>query len=69
MTREEFAALCRENIVLLDGATGTNLQVAGMPTGVCPEQWILEHPQVIKNLQKVHFITIPFSAVRHKTEV
>ncbi|MGN0505334.1 MAG: homocysteine S-methyltransferase family protein [Lachnospiraceae bacterium] len=52
MTREEFAALCRENIVLLDGATGTNLQAAGMPTGVCPEQWILEHPQVIKNLQK-----------------
>ena len=44
MTREEFQRLCRERIVFLDGATGTNLQKAGMPTGVCPEAWILEHP-------------------------
>ena len=34
MTREEFQRLCRERIVFLDGATGTNLQKAGMPTGV-----------------------------------
>ena len=37
---------------MLDGATGTNLQKAGMPTGVCPEQWILEHKEVILELQK-----------------
>ena len=34
-----------------DGATGTNLQKAGMPTGVCPEQWILDHPDVLVDLQ------------------
>ncbi len=33
-------------------STGTNLQKAGMPTGVCPEQWILEHKEVILELQK-----------------
>ena len=38
--------------LLLDGATGTNLFAAGMPAGVCPEQWILEHPQVIQKLQQ-----------------
>ena len=30
---------------MLDGATGTNLQQAGMPIGVCPEKWILENRQ------------------------
>ena len=39
-------------MVILDGATGTNLQKAGMPVGVCPEQWILEHPEVITELQE-----------------
>jgi len=38
--------------LLLDGATGTNLMKAGMPVGVCPEQWILEHRDVMLKLQK-----------------
>lgn len=52
MTREEFRRLTAERVVLLDGATGTNLQKAGMPVGVCPEQWILENPQVLVELQR-----------------
>ena len=51
MTKEQFQTLLRQKIIVLDGATGTNLQKAGMPTGVCPEQWILEHPQVLVDLQ------------------
>ena len=39
MTREAFRELVKKGPVLLDGATGTNLQKAGMPVGVCPEQW------------------------------
>lgn len=38
--------------MILDGATGTELIKAGMPTGVCPELWITEHPQVIIEIQK-----------------
>lgn len=38
--------------LLLDGATGTNLMEAGMERGVCPEQWILEHPEILQQLQK-----------------
>ena len=52
MTREEFATLVGSRPVILDGATGTNLQKAGMPVGVCPEQWILEHREVMLQLQK-----------------
>ena len=42
----------KKEILFLDGATGTNLQRAGMPAGVCPELWILEHPDVLIELQK-----------------
>lgn len=52
MTREEFARLFEHGPVILDGATGTNLQMAGMPVGVCPEKWIAEHPDVIVRLQE-----------------
>lgn len=52
MTREEFQILVKNGPVILDGATGTYLQTAGMPTGICPEQWILEHPNVMLTLQK-----------------
>lgn len=52
MTREEFKQLTKMRPVILDGATGTNLQKAGMPVGVCPEKWILEHPDVLVALQE-----------------
>ena len=52
MIREEWKKFVKNRFLLLDGATGTNLQKAGMPTGVCPEQWILEHKEVILELQK-----------------
>lgn len=52
MTREQWNALLKEGPVYLDGATGTNLMKAGMPVGVCPEQWILEHREVMIELQK-----------------
>ncbi len=38
--------------MILDGATGTELIKAEMPSGVCPEAWILEHPQTITDIQK-----------------
>lgn len=52
MTKEVLLQLIEQEIVILDGATGTNLMAAGMPIGVCPEQWILEHRQVMLDLQR-----------------
>ena len=45
LTREEFAQILQEGPLILDGATGSNLQKAGMPRGCCTEQWILAHPE------------------------
>lgn len=52
MNREEWTAYCQGRYVILDGATGSNLMRAGMPAGVCPEQWIVAHRDVMLSLQK-----------------
>ncbi|MCR5772873.1 MAG: homocysteine S-methyltransferase family protein [Butyrivibrio sp.] len=53
MTRQEFFDLFNDNHpIFLDGATGTNLMKAGMPAGVCPEDWILGHRDVMIDLQR-----------------
>ncbi len=52
MTRQEFYKLTSDNIVILDGATGSMLQKAGMNPGVCPEEWILTHKDEMIKLQK-----------------
>ena len=52
MTKNELYRLLEDGPVILDGATGSNLQKAGMPTGVCPELWILEHEDALIKLQK-----------------
>lgn len=41
-------------ILILDGATGTELHKLGLPPGVCPEEWILSHPDAIKAVQKAY---------------
>ncbi len=52
MNRQEFQTLIKEHPIFLDGATGSNLQRAGMPAGVCPERWILEHGEELLSLQR-----------------
>lgn len=54
MTKQEFSRLIAQGPVLLDGATGSNLRAAGMPVGVSPELWILEHPEVLLDLQRAY---------------
>ncbi|MCC8045893.1 MAG: homocysteine S-methyltransferase family protein [Clostridiales bacterium] len=53
MTRAEFQKLT-QNILLVDGATGSNLMAMGMPRGTCTESWVLEHKDVLQNLQKAY---------------
>lgn len=40
--------------ILLDGATGTQLQKRGMPRGACTETWVLEHPEALLDLQRAY---------------
>lgn len=53
MTKNDFKDLTK-NILLLDGATGSNLMAAGMPRGVCTETWVLQHRNVLQKLQKAY---------------
>lgn len=39
---------------ILDGATGTELMKAGMPAGVCPEQWVADNPDALIKLQRAY---------------
>lgn len=52
MKKAELRELIERRALILDGATGSNLQEAGMKMGVCPEQWVLENPKVLLQLQK-----------------
>lgn len=54
MTKQEFKELTASGVVLLDGATGSNLRKAGMPVGISSEEWVLEHPQVFQELQRAY---------------
>ncbi len=52
MKQSEFRQFAEENLLFLDGATGSNLIKRGMPAGVCPEKWILENKDIFIGLQK-----------------
>lgn len=52
LTKQEFHDYLASGIHLLDGATGSNLMLAGMPKGCCTEKWILENPKAILDLQR-----------------
>lgn len=54
MTRTEFRTLAGSRFLQLDGATGTELIKRGMPAGVCPEAWVLEHPEAIASVQQAY---------------
>lgn len=53
MKKQEFQKLT-ENILFLDGATGSNLMAQGMPRGICTELWVIQHKDVIQKLQKAY---------------
>ena len=52
LTKEQFHAKISAGLRFLDGATGSNLQKAGMPRGCCTEEWILAHPDALISLQR-----------------
>ncbi len=52
MTRDDFIKSIKDNPIYLDGATGSNLLKRGMPSGVCPEKWIVENREVLMELQR-----------------
>jgi methionine synthase I (cobalamin-dependent) len=43
-------ALKQRAPLLADGATGTMLQMSGLPVGEVPERWVLENPAAVRKL-------------------
>ena len=54
LNREQFIERFLSGVHLLDGATGTELQKAGMSADCCAEQWIIDHPWAIFRLQQAY---------------
>lgn len=50
VTNVKIKNLLNKQVVILDGATGTELQKKGLPAGVCPEIWCLENPAVLRDV-------------------
>ena len=49
---DKIKKLLKKKVIILDGATGTQLQKLGMPQGACPEIWCLEYPEIISKIHK-----------------
>lgn len=52
LTRDAFHAELTKGTLILDGASGSNLRKAGMPRGCCTEEWVLNHPETMVELQR-----------------
>ncbi|PKM72168.1 MAG: homocysteine methyltransferase [Firmicutes bacterium HGW-Firmicutes-16] len=46
--------LFKSEFVILDGAMGTMLQRAGLPVGMLPELFTLEHPDILESIHKAY---------------
>ena len=52
LTKEQLHDMIASGLRFMDGATGSNLRAMGMPKGCSTELWVLEHPEVLQNLQR-----------------
>ncbi len=51
MEINEFKKLLEKKVLILDGATGTELQNSGLPQGACPELWVSKNPDKLIDIQ------------------
>ena len=55
MTQGLISRLTAGDVLVSDGATGSNLQAMGLPMGKAGEVWVLENPGAVKNLAQAFF--------------
>lgn len=51
---KDFLAFIKDNITLLDGATGTQFQLRGLPAGKSPELLNLEDPALVEEIHRAY---------------
>ena len=54
MTKSTLLEAIQTHILLGDGAMGTQLQLAGLPSGHCGEAWNIDHPDRILKIQRAY---------------
>ncbi len=55
MEKEDILSKLKSGIVIVaDGAMGTMLQAAGLPTGMAPEAWLLESPDPVRGVHTAY---------------
>jgi 5-methyltetrahydrofolate--homocysteine methyltransferase len=50
-----LVSLIKERVVLLDGATGTELMARGLAPGECPERWNIDYPDRVKEVHRSYY--------------
>jgi len=62
-------------VIVADGAMGTMLQAAGLPTGMSPEGWLLENPKPVRDVHQAYIeagadmiLTCTFGGTRARLE-
>jgi len=55
MTSASIFDLLATRPVLFDGAMGTELMKRGLPQGVCPEEWNVDRPNVLKDIHRSYY--------------
>jgi len=51
MDKVQFKQLFQDKVLVLDGASGTQMMNRGMPKGACPEKWAIENPGALISMQ------------------
>ncbi|MCX5837679.1 MAG: homocysteine S-methyltransferase family protein [Deltaproteobacteria bacterium] len=46
--------LLQKRVLILDGAMGTELHKRGLPPGICPEAWCLDHPEAVGEIHAAY---------------
>ena len=52
MTTSKFLTQLHDQVLVVDGATGTNLQKRGLPKGLPSDLWVFDNPQAIIQLHR-----------------
>jgi len=54
MEKDIISRLKNGDTIITDGAMGTMLQEAGLPVGMSPEEWLLESPDPVREVQRAY---------------
>jgi len=54
MGQENILSKLKGSVIVADGAMGTMLQAAGLPTGMAPEAWLLENPDPVRGVHSAY---------------